>query len=359
MPWLFIRWLLFRFARNAAIFMAALTVLLVLFDLLANASEVSLGSGHPLLSLLFYVLFRLPVIANFILPFAILIAAVQTFGGIAAHREIIALESSGFTLSKIVFVLVFGAILLAALQFFVADRVVPDVTERLNEWKADDYAELPSPETSPDTPEWLASGNYIVHMAGVSLDGSEIREPTVIETDARGVAIRYWNADKAVFDPRGWVFEKASGRDLVLESNLDDDHMLFPIAITPGLLSSFAKPVEELRFLQLQALGWAHAGTQIHPPEFYRVWTHARLAQPLGGVLMVLLAAPICLQIQRNGRRNLVSAGVFVMGFLYFILQSILLSLGEKGGLPPLPAAWGGFLIFGGIGLAAIAFRAR
>jgi len=83
------------------------------------------------------------------------------------------------------------------------------------------------------------------------------------------------------------------------------------------------------------------------------------LAQPLGGVLMVLLAAPICLQIQSNGRRNLVSAGVFAMGFLYFILQSILLALGEKGGIPPFLAAWGGFLIFGGIALAAISFRAR
>lgn len=359
MPWLFIRWLLFRFARNVVAVWFALTMLLAVFDLLANASEVSLGSGHPLLSILFYVLFRLPVIANFILPFAVLIASVQTFGSLAAQREILALESSGFTLAKVVLVLVTGGGLLAAVQFLAADWVVPDVTERLNEWKADGYAELPSPETTPDAPEWLASGNYIIRMAGVSLDGTKMSAPTVIETDGRGVAIRYWNADRAVADGRGWIFVKASGRDLVLESKLDDEQMLLPIAMPPALFASFAKPAEELRFLQLQVLGWTHAGTQIHPQEFYRVWTHARLAQPLGGVLMVLLAAPICLQVQRNGRRNLVSAGVFAMGFLYFILQSILLALGERGGVSPFLAAWGGFLIFGGVGLAAIAFRAR
>lgn len=359
MPWLFIRWLLCRFFWNIATTGLALTMLLTVFDLLANASEVSLGANHTLLSLLFYVLFRLPIIGNFILPFAVLVAAVQTFASLAAQREIIALESARFPLAKIVLVLAVGAGLLATLQFVAADWVVPDVTERLAEWKADGYAGLPSPEKSRNTPEWLASGNFIIRLDDVSLDGRMLSAPTVIETDARGVADRYWSARRAANDGHGWVFENVRGKDLVSGSPVDYDRMVLPIAMPPALFSMSSKPVEELRFLQLQALGWSQAGTQIHPPEIYRVWTHARWAQPLGGVLMVLLAAPICLQIQRSGRRHLVSAGVFALGFFYFILQSILLAVGEQGGVPPYLAAWGAFLVFGTIGLVAITFRLR
>lgn len=359
MPWVFIRWLLSRFAGNVAAAWVALTLLLAVFDLLANASAVSLGGGHPLLSILFYVLFRLPVIGNFILPFAALIAAVQTFASLAAQREILALESSGFTFAKVVFVLVVGAGLLAALQFFAADQVVPDATERLDEWKADGYAGLPKAETSPEVPEWLASGNHIIRMESVNRDGSVLYRPTVLETDARGVAIRYGSADGATNDGSKWVFGNMNEIDLVLKTRRHYPRRVLPIAMPPALFSSFSKPVEELRFLQLQALGWTHAGTQIHPGGFYRLQTHARLAWPLGGAVMVLLAAPVCLQVQRNKRGNLVSAGVFALGFLYFILQSLLLALGANGRMPPALAAWAAFLIFGGIGLALVAFRAR
>ncbi len=359
MPWVFIRWLLSRFVRNVAAAWIALTLLLAVFDLLANASAVSLGGGHPLLSVLFYVLFRLPVIGNFILPFAALIAAVQTFAGLAARREILALESSGFTFAKVVLVLVAGAGLLAVFQFLAADQVVPEVMERLDEWKADGYAGLPKAETLPEAPEWLASGNYIVRMEDVSLDGGTLYQPTVMETDARGVAIRFWNADGATNDGDGWVFENVNENDLVLKTRLDHARMALPIVMPPALFSSFSKPVEELRFSQLQALGWTHAGTQIHPREFYRLQTHARLAWPLGGAVMVLLAAPVCLQVQRNRRRNFVSASVFAFGFLYFILQSLLLALGANGRMPAALAAWAALLIFGGIGLAFVAFRAR
>jgi lipopolysaccharide export system permease protein len=359
MPFLFIRWLLCRFAWNVAIMGVALTTILTLFDLLAHASEVSLGGAPPLLSLLFYELLRLPSICVFILPFAVLIAAVQTFGSLAGQREIIALESSGFTLPRITLILVAGAGALAVLQFGLADQIVTGATERLNEWKADGYRGLPKLDALEDSPEWLASGNFIIQLVGVSADGSELYSPTVIETDDMGVATRYWNARAATYDGDGWILEDVTGRDLERKTELHYRDLRLPLAIAPRLLSSFAKPVEELRFSQLRTLGWKNIETQIHPPELYRVWTNYRLAQPMGGMVMVLLAAPIGLQVQRNGRRILVSIGVFFLGFLYFILQSILLSLGEGGDLPPMLAAWGAFAVFGGTGLAALLFRLR
>lgn len=359
MPFVFIRWLLWRFARNVAALAIALTLLLTVFDLLAKASEVALGADQPALALLFYMIFRLPIIGVFILPFAVLAASVQTFGSLASHREILALESSGFTQSRIVLVLVAGAGILATLQFVFADRIVTDATERLNEWKADAYQGLPKLKITPTAPEWLADGNLIVHMAGVSPDGTRLQAPTVIEMDEAGVATRYWNAREATHDGKDWMLEDAAGRDLASRTSLHQKRQPLPMAVLPQTFSSYAKPVEELRFSQLWSLGWSPIETQTQPTELYRVWTLFRLAQPLGGIVMVLLAAPICLQIQRGGRRVLVSTAVFAMGFLYFILQNILLALGEGGDLSPMLAAWGAFASFGCVGLVAVIFRLR
>jgi len=361
MPVVFIRWLLGRFLRNVAAMAAALTALLTLFDMLANASTVAAGSGTPVVSLLFYVLLRLPIIGVFILPFAMLIASVQTFGSLAAQNEILALESAGFTLWRIVGVLALGAAALAAIQFTIGDRIVTEATARMNEWKASGYHGLPKLDTSPEPPAWFASENHIIRLGEISPDGGRLRTPTIIKTNPSGIATYYWTAEKAAYGASGWTFEKPTGRDLgrMSQENLGQQPPRLA-AMPPQVLSSFSKPVEELHFSELQTLGWGDIAPQLHPPQYYRVWTNYRLAQPLGAVAMLLLAAPICLQVQRNNRRRLsVSIGVFALGFLYFIAQGVLLAVGEEGGVPLPLATWGPFAVFGGIGLAAIALRVK
>jgi len=359
MPTVFLRWLLGRFFRNLVVVGAAMSSLLALFDTLANASEVAGGSGTPpVLALLFYMLLRLPIIAVFVLPFVVLIASVQTFSSLAAQREILALESAGFTLGRIAGTLGVGAALLTSLQFVFEDRVVTELNARMNEWKADDYHGLPKLKSAPVPSEWFFAGNHLIHSDQVSQDGSLLQNTTIIEMDDAGVAAHYWKTEGAVHGEGGWRFGKAYGRDL---RGPDQSSKPPPLLeeMPPLALSSFSKPVEELRFSQLRTLGWGNITPQLHPPGFYRFWTNYRLAQPLGGIAMVLLAAPLSLQVQRGVRRTWVSVGIFALGFCYFISQGVLRALGENGDIPALPATWGVFAVFGGAGLAAIAFRVK
>lgn len=361
MPWLFIRWLLVRFFWNLCVVGSILTSVLTVFDLLANASEIALGSPHPLLALLFYMLFRVPVIANFILPFAVLLASVITCNSLAAQREILALESCGFHLPKIALTLSVGALALAVGQFYLADELIPDVTERLNEWKDGDYVGLPAPEKITENPEWFASGNQIVHMGHVSLDGMEMARPTVIETNPSGVATRYWEAHRATASEldQGWRFEHVRGRDFAPDHTWTSDHLVVPMELPSELFPLFSKPVEELRFSQLRALGAESVLTQKFSKDLYRTWMHARMAQPLGGVAMVLLAAPLCLHVQRTGRRILLSCAILTLGFLYFLLQNVLLALAGNGHIPPVFAAWVPLLAFGILSLMLLTRRPR
>lgn len=356
-PFLFLRWLLLRFIRHVVITVLGLTSFLVLFDLIANASKVSAESDSALLALLFYALFRGPSIFSFILPFGVLIGAVWTCASLAANREIFALQAAGFTLRRIALILAAMAGVLSLFQFVLVDRIVTEMTGALNEWKNDEFRGLPSTESTGEAPEWLASGEHFLHMQAVSPDGTRLEFPTVIEVDGKGVAARYWNAETATHRESGWVLKDVSGRDIGREINEQHPQLAVPILMPPDFFSSFNRPVEELGFSQLLALGWGGIETQIHPERYYRVWAHFRWAQPLAAVVMVLLAAPLCLEVQRGDRRTLVATAILLAGFLYFLFQSFLLAMGETGALPPLPAAWGAVACFGAAGVVLSLLR--
>jgi lipopolysaccharide export system permease protein len=66
---------------------------------------------------------------------------------------------------------------------------------------------------------------------------------------------------------------------------------------------------------------------------------------------MAFLGIPFSL---RDGRSGGLGVGVgfsIVIGFSYFIINSLLLSLGQAGAIPPLLAAWTANILFAAAGL--------
>jgi lipopolysaccharide export system permease protein len=78
---------------------------------------------------------------------------------------------------------------------------------------------------------------------------------------------------------------------------------------------------------------------------------HARVALPFSACVMVLLGMPFAV---RSGRTVSAALGIgqsLAIGFVYFVLNALLISLGHNGVLPPLVAAWSANVIFAMIGL--------
>ena len=78
---------------------------------------------------------------------------------------------------------------------------------------------------------------------------------------------------------------------------------------------------------------------------------HARAALPFSACVMVLLGMPFAV---RSGRSVSAALGIgqsLAIGFVYFVLNALLISLGHNGVLPPLVAAWSANVIFAMIGL--------
>jgi hypothetical protein len=80
--------------------------LLQVLDLLNDADNVLARHGNSIAALAKYAVLRLPDLANFILPFAVLIAALLTIAKLARSNEILALKASGMSFYRLLLSLV-------------------------------------------------------------------------------------------------------------------------------------------------------------------------------------------------------------------------------------------------------------
>lgn len=347
-------WLLKRFGLSVIFVALALTALLTMFDLLAHANAVTAEQKGLFLPLLYYVLLRIPSILVFIVPFAVLIAALQTFATLAAHHEIVMLQTAGCPLYRIAAIFVAAVMALGVAQFYLADRIVTATVARLAEWEGNAYRGLPKPELFPDKPKWLGSGNYIVHMSDVSLDGTLLDSPTLIWRNDKGVTIRYLEAKYARYANGGWILAEAFERNLVTGEARRFEKLPVSIDLLPLHFAFLNREAEVLRFSELMILGSGKVETQIQSPRYYLAAAWRRIAQPLGAAVMVLLAAPVALQLSRRGNRILFTVFAMAMGFFYFVVERVLLTLGETGQVPVELAIWGPPALFGLIGLSGM-----
>src|SRR5262249_45955010 len=82
------------------------------------------------------------------------------------------------------------------------------------------------------------------------------------------------------------------------------------------------------------------------PIYYYSTWLYERLSLPLKSVLMLLLAAPAAQVLRRRSGLGPALALGFGIGFLFFVIDGVAVTMGEAGKLPPMFAAWISTIIF-------------
>ena len=103
-----------RFMTQLALMLAALTGILLLFDLLANAEDITAENEQVFFPLIFYMMLRLPALISLIIPMSVLMASIMTFAKLASEREMIAMENAGVTLYRVLGVIMCGVIFVGA-----------------------------------------------------------------------------------------------------------------------------------------------------------------------------------------------------------------------------------------------------
>lgn len=345
MPGTLTRYLLRSFLHRVLPVIAGLSAILLLFDVLANIDDVLAENTSIVLPLLVYAALRLPEVVSLVVPLATLLASMIVFAQFVSTQEMVAVRAAGVSIYRVAAALLLGAGLLSAAHFWFADAVLPHTSGRLQLWAARDYRGLPPRQAPRQAPTWFAVSDHLVKVDYSSLDGRRLYGVTVVQRDESGRMTDYFRAQRAFYQDRLWVFADVDRPPMAGREAQELEKLRLALPVTPKRFAALGGQLNALRAEELWQLA-SNPEASGRPTYVYSTWLHRKVAHPLGSLVMVLLAAPLGLQLARRNRMLLASFGVIFAGFLFFVAERLLLALGETGLLPVPMAVWTPGVVF-------------
>jgi lipopolysaccharide export system permease protein len=334
--------------------LAVLTALLQMLELLDMTTEV-LKRDLGLRGLLYYAALRVPAEVVLMLPIAVLLGTMTAMHSMARNLEITTIRCAGVSLMRIFGYLLPVPLLFAALQFAMAERVLPQTENTLKEWWSES-----TPAGESATRLWVNTDRGPVSIDGVSADGKHLRGLRLYVRNADAMIESRLAAADAQWDGQVWRLDTvtdlriADGRlqrvrepTRVWETNLKPDDVLRLDVARPRLSSMMLADV----------IAGARVGTQ--PLSYYRTVLYRSFTAPFAVFVMLLLALPTaCSQPRgRAGSREMLYG--LGLGLAFLLCDGIVGALGTSGRMPPLTTALAAPLLFGAIGLLRLRIYER
>ncbi|MBX9725717.1 MAG: LptF/LptG family permease [Rickettsiales bacterium] len=332
--------LLSRFVMQWLLVLLALSGLLMVFDLLANADNVLKFHPGEVLPLWHYTVLRVQQIISFVLPLAVLIAAMAVLARMVLSQEMVILHAVGIPVFYVLGVLGCATAVIAFLHLAFANTLLPHSSATLYRWQEQDYRGKPTAAPMQIATDWVSDGSTFMHIDAVSDQGRALRGVVVVERDERNIVRHYLTAKTATYRDGTWVLEgvREIGDTGTTTENASET-IIKKLPFEPKTLRLTGIREEELSYNDLLTLmDKTEATDDTSRP--YEFWFHRKLAYPFSSLIMLLIAAPIGLQLARRNRMLRASFGCVMAGFMFYVVQQLLASLGETGVLPPILAAW-------------------
>jgi lipopolysaccharide export system permease protein len=117
-------------------------------------------------------------------------------------------------------------------------------------------------------------------------------------------------------------------------------------AMRPAAAGSRSGDPEEMTMSDLSYF-ISNSGFGIRPAYVYKTWWHKHLTPFGASIIMIMLCVPLASRFRRGGGLGYLFAAGVGLGFVYFVTDGIMLSLGEMGIVAPWIAAWFSVVMFG------------
>ena len=288
-----------------------------------------LGQGkYDLPQILKFVALSFPGKVVEFMPLAVLLGSILSLGTLASNSEIIAMQASGVSLTRLISPVLLAALMLAVFNFLLADLVVPDT-----ESYARDARNLALEKTSALSGQqgfWIKDESRVLHI-GQLLPNGHALDIDIFQLDQQGRMVSVIRAGSAIPRDQGWELqqveetkfvddktETASYEQLAYDGRLSHQ-LLNVLMIEPRQMSS-SKLYAYLQFLDQNKLDAS--------AERLVFWQ--KLFAPLTIVVMSLLAFPFVLGAQRQSNTGMRLLIGILMGLSIIVLDRLLTQLGVQ-----------------------------
>ncbi len=266
-----------------------------------------------------------------------------------------ALKTAGISQFRQMAVLLPVALVVAAIQFGLQDRIVPGTIQALYDWGVGDYRRAGSAGDGESQAVWIRRNDSVIRARWIEAGGRRLEGVTIFRRNGEGNLTERVDARTAEYADGRWTLHDVTRLPIPKNTVTRVRETAWEVGIPARLLSSLSKDPKEFSLGEL-ARFLDEPGFGNRPSYFYRTWLQHKISTPVGTVLMVLLAVPLAQRFRRHGGiAPMLVIGVSV-GFLYLVIDGLTLSLGGAGLLPPFLAAWAPALLLACTG-GAIAFH--
>jgi lipopolysaccharide export system permease protein len=339
------RYLMRAFLARFVGLLLGLVLFLQTLDLLATANEVLAGGGAPLDSLLRYVMLRAPSLIETVAPLAGLLGALTALVTFAKNSEVLAMRAAGRSVLSLVGGLVAVGSALSILLFVFSETVVVRTNGMLEDWR--DAGFKPDGQLADGENSWMMEDSTIIRVGHVMRGGTELADLRLLKQGQDADIVDIIDIHKAVWNGERW---ELTGLRRVGGLNADAAPPEWNTQLRPEHFMRFANHPNELSLNALQEyVGNVAIGSR--PQYFYDTWLHQKIAGPIVLALMPLLAAIAAFAHHRQGSAVLTIVWGITLGFLFIVIDNMILAMGQFGSLPPFVAAWLPLILFLTLGL--------
>ena len=315
-----------------------LYVLTDLFERLDHFMEANAGIGLVAT----YFLYKLPLVISQILPVIFLLSAVIQLCIMARSREMIALQAGGISLATPACILIICGLAWSAVQLGFSEVLgVMGERESNRIWQE----EIRKRDLSSAVFEniWFADGQWMVSLGTLRPDNSGENFTAYEITDDRLELRRIVSARRYQGRVSRWELFDVKEMEPTAFRSAKSPSLVLPLNQDPATFRMFYKSSKPQQ-LPLWQLGrtikrLSASGSNV---ESLKTTGHTKLAYAASLVIMALIAVAL---VSWTDNIYLATPLALVCTFLYYAVFTLGTALGQRGVLPPVPAAWGANII--------------
>ncbi len=151
----------------------------------------------------------------------------------------------------------------------------------------------------------------------------------------------------------GWLFSGVRKTEFTDSGEIisnNRESLFVNLDLTDSDLKVVAKSAEDMGFTALRQY-CKTIRENGYDATRYETLLYSKVSLPFAAVVMAFLGIPFSLRDGRSGGLGFGIGISIAIGFAYFIINSLLLSLGQAGAIPPPLAAWTANILFAAAGL--------
>ena len=333
--------------------MVAATALFLVVDLFERM-RIFVDEGASVGQAAAYMIFKIPFILQMLLPIAVLVATLISIGRLSQNSEITAMRAGGASVWWLAQPLLGAGLALSLLSFIASETWVPWATDHSEEIYHFDIRKKDEKGTYSRSNYWYRKGEHFFNIGYYDSREKKIAGLSLFEMNETFTLRRRIDASQVVWKGRevGWTMLDVSETAVAQDGAVNSTHYnSLPLVIdeTPADFYQMDRTPESMTYRELSRYAEKMAEEGV-PITDYLVSLAAKISFPFVNLIAVLIAFPFALTPARSGNMTLSFVAGVSIGFGYYLVHAVSLSLGSAELLPIAASAWAANFLLGSLG---------